>query len=1130
MTTRVGVVSGYDLSYVWKNQGTKDPTKDPEREEGRSKGGYYIDAAQAGEPPGRWFGKGAEALGFTSGQEVERAPYDQVYQQVDPRDGSYLGRKPPVYKDYLVHLKRLEAAEPHATAERHMEMEREAAQQTRKSAPYSDMTLSVVKSVSIFHTSIRENERQARLAGDEKAAAWWAAREAEMQEALQSANRAGLEHLQKYAQTRTGHHGTRVDGQEPGRFEHAGFVVTSWLQGTSRDGDPQDHVHNQIGRMARTDADGKWRAVDTMTNRAQIDAVRAITSAHLRSELTRRFGVEWVPRTEGDGWEIKGITRAQIERYSTRSVTVEKETKRLAEEWERAHGRAPNHRQMLYIKDLAANIKPAKEKGPIDLDKILADAEKKWEAEDGSKLRDVAGKVSALRGPDGTPRETAEPGPAPSRDAQLRAIQTGRARVQDHKTTWTRAELMREISDSMPPEASRMLPADAVALVHELTDRALAGEAGQVLSLDAPEYPETPAYLRRELDGKSVYTRPGVTRYATSVQIAREKDLLDATAKEGAPHLTREESAKLLGAEADELEAAARARASEPTRQLSSGVTLAQAAAIHQSLTSDRTGYATVGPPGTGKTHVAVAEARMWRDAGKGDAIFITPSQASANVIRQASGNEFEVYNFAQFLGHVEGERGKLGPIDIKPGTLIQVDEASMFSLADLQDIATYAADSQSVFRPTGDGGQLTAPEGGGGLSLIIRSQEHVQLAEPKRFAAKWEGDASLRLRAGDKAILQEYDQQGRIRGGGTLDQVMDEARTRYLAGILQGKDVLLMAKSNDLNRELSQRIREDLQHLGLVERGAEASLREGAKASVGDIIVTRKNDHALGIANGNSWRVEHIDGETITMRKLLDADRETGERRFADETVEYRAAREGADLEYAHDPDAGEDEQPEPGRPADLSYSITGHTAQGRTVWQGNALITGTEDRNWLTVAMTRGRDGNYAWTVGQPSAGDQAQHHALLVRYIFERAEIAGTLAIVFQEQRIDRDFAEHALGDGVIAAGAQKLAPEIAAAHVQPNPHIRWPVRDGCIDRLDIKPSQTIRIFAALRYGAANIGIGQHDQRDLIKLHVATAERGELRELGAKNRGDIVEQFCDVAVGGAIVGIRAAPEMER
>ena len=194
---------------------------------------------------------------------------------------------------------------------------------------------------------------------------------------------------------------------------------------------------------------------------------------------------------------------------------------------------------------------------------------------------------------------------------------------------------MREIADSMPPEANAMAPADAVALVNRLTDRALAGEAGQVLSLDAPEYPQVPGYLRRELDGKSIYTRPGTTRYATSVQIAREKELLDATGKEGAPHLTREESASWLGAKAEELEAAALAKATEPTPQLASGVTLAQAAAIHQAMTSDRTGYATVGPAGTGKTHVAAAAAQMWRDAGKGDVILLAPSQNAANVLRQ---------------------------------------------------------------------------------------------------------------------------------------------------------------------------------------------------------------------------------------------------------------------------------------------------------------------------------------------------------------------------------------------------------------------------------------------------------------------------------------------------------------
>ena len=31
------------------------------------------------------------------------------------------------------------------------------------------------------------------------------------------------------------------------------MIVSSWLQGTSRDGDPQDHVHNQFARMVQTD-------------------------------------------------------------------------------------------------------------------------------------------------------------------------------------------------------------------------------------------------------------------------------------------------------------------------------------------------------------------------------------------------------------------------------------------------------------------------------------------------------------------------------------------------------------------------------------------------------------------------------------------------------------------------------------------------------------------------------------------------------------------------------------------------------------------------------------------------------------------------------------------------------------
>jgi hypothetical protein len=42
--------------------------EEPKPGRARSTGGYYINAAQAGEAPGRWWGPGAQALGLSPGQ------------------------------------------------------------------------------------------------------------------------------------------------------------------------------------------------------------------------------------------------------------------------------------------------------------------------------------------------------------------------------------------------------------------------------------------------------------------------------------------------------------------------------------------------------------------------------------------------------------------------------------------------------------------------------------------------------------------------------------------------------------------------------------------------------------------------------------------------------------------------------------------------------------------------------------------------------------------------------------------------------------------------------------------------------------------------------------------------------
>ena len=62
---------GYDLDYIWKQV---------DRSRVVNAAGYYIRASETGaEPPGRWWGPGARALGFEPGQVVEREPYDLLF-------------------------------------------------------------------------------------------------------------------------------------------------------------------------------------------------------------------------------------------------------------------------------------------------------------------------------------------------------------------------------------------------------------------------------------------------------------------------------------------------------------------------------------------------------------------------------------------------------------------------------------------------------------------------------------------------------------------------------------------------------------------------------------------------------------------------------------------------------------------------------------------------------------------------------------------------------------------------------------------------------------------------------------------------------------------------------------------
>ena len=353
------LTKGYDLDYIWR-QVDRSATKDA--------AGYYIQASEGGgEPPGRWWGPGAKALGLEHGQIVERGPYDLLFGERKAPDGTPLGRPPGSGQNAAGIYARLLAAEPHATAERKRELRLEATRQVRQSPLYFDLTLSLSKSISIFHASLGENARLAREAGDQAGGAYWSGLVAEVDAMIWQATWAAFGYFQREAgYTRTGSHHARVNGRETGQWHEADLAVAHWLQHTSRDGDMQLHVHSQIAHIARTRTDGKWRAPDSLGYNEHIGAVAAITAQHLEEALTRRFGLEWVARDDGHGFEIKGISGEMMRLFSSRRESITADLRGRAARFEQRYGRAPSQRELAQLAQASNFATRAAKDGALD--------------------------------------------------------------------------------------------------------------------------------------------------------------------------------------------------------------------------------------------------------------------------------------------------------------------------------------------------------------------------------------------------------------------------------------------------------------------------------------------------------------------------------------------------------------------------------------------------------------------------------------------------------------------------------------------------------------------------------------------------------------------------------------------
>ncbi|WP_240644278.1 MobF family relaxase [Antribacter gilvus] len=914
---------------------------------------YY---AAAGTPPGFWLGNAVHDLGHG-----ELAPGDAVTvehlerllgQGLDPITGAPLGRRYPKYKPVADRVaERAARLDPGLSPQERqaavdvITAEEVAAGEKRPTAGF-DLTFSVPKSVSVLWALSDRTTQAIILAAHHQAVA----------ETLEL-----IENL--FAGTRMG--ADAGDGSVC-FAEVTGLVAMGYDHWDSRAHDPQLHTHVVVANKVRTLVDGKWRTLDS---RALFNANVAYSeyyNAVLADRLTASLGVTWSRRERGRDrtaqMEIDGVPDDLLAEFSSRSAEIEHSADALIENYRRSHGREPSKRTIVKLRAQATLMtRPPKTLRSLgDLTqwwreratRVLGRDSRTW-------VRDLLSEAARRTGTGPARLHTAADVPA---EAVQKAAAAVVAVVGDKRATWRHANLR--------AEAERQAMEWRFATARDRTEvigRVVAAAEGASVALTPPDLAPTPEFLLRA-DGTSML-RPRHAAVFTSEAVLRaEENLLALSGDTTGPVV----AGSLLGQIADDA--------------VTQGIVSAsQADAVVSVATSGRVVDVLVGPAGTGKTTTMRLLRAAWEHAhGTGSVVGLAPSAAAAEVL--ASELRIDCENTAKWLHDHHA-----GRLNFRPGQLVIVDEASLAGSHTLHAITRHAAEVGAKVLLVGDPAQLSAVETGGAFNLLVSERRRTtgdvpELVEVHRFTNEWEKAASLSLRDGDPRVLALYEEHGRIVTG-TTEEVAEAAYTRWKTDIDAGRVSVLMAPDNATVTELNRRARAERLLAGVVDDGRAVRLAGDVEASVGDVILTRRNDrrlrHSPGgwVRNGNLWHVVavHRDG-SITARRL-DPDDNTTSSPGRPGTVRLPATYVAEHV--------------------DLGYATTVHRSEGLTVDTGYELVTPTMTREALYVGGTRGRDLNVLFVPVDAPDRDGNHEHAVghepdeVPQQARARATLAGILA---------------------------------------------------------------------------------------------------------------------------------------
>jgi conjugative relaxase-like TrwC/TraI family protein len=909
---------------------------------------YY---AESGTPPGRFIGQGLAGLGHGIGiepgtQVTEEHLFRMLGMVQDPLTGEQLGRPPRAQKAPYAERVRtrigaetagLKGDERDAKVLKIKIEERIAEAKIARAVAGFDLTFSAPKSVSVA----------------------WALADGGTQAVIYAAHQQALAYVLAYAEqcvftSRSGKNGVVQE-------EIRGVVGAAFDHWDSRAGDPQLHTHVVVMNRAQSE-DGIWRTLDSRGMFRATVGLSEMYNGVLSDFLTQALGWGWEPSTrlhsQVPKYEVAGVPQELQRAFSTRSASIEVATNAMIPDFVAAHGRSPNSRELLRLRQRATlATRPDKHVHP------LAEQVQGWRKRGQVLLNtDPVPWVATLRDRNDLPLLRADDLTSEMlTEVGVIAVHV----VAEKRSTFSRANVFAEVLRQI--HGVRFASADdRMAVVERTVGLALA----EVLLISALEMAHSPARFTRP-DGTSQFRARGFEVYTTQALLDAEARLLEAGRSTQSPRVG-------IGIVANVT--------AENLPGRAHGLSADQGRTVEQIATSGRVLDVLVGPAGTGKSTTMGGLRAVWeRQFGPGSVVGLAPSAAAAQVLAEEFGAATE--NTSKWLTEQARQPDRLREIDslrarinragpsmnasmlrkridnlgaevdkwsLRSGQLVVVDEASLAGTFALDTLTEQARNAGAKVVLVGDWAQLSPVEAGGAFHMLVHDRDLApELADVRRFTHGWEKAASIDLRVGRPEAVDVYEEHDKIVGG-ERDSMLDLLYDAWRADVAAGRSSLMIASDNDTVAALNGRARAHRVAAGEVRAQGIQAL-SGAVLGVGDLVVTRQNNRLLScgrgwVKNGDQWIVETVAADgAVTVARTRGAGMRGG-----------RQVVLPADYMRQH---------------VELGYATTAHRAQGRTVDTAHSFVSVTTQREVLYVAATRGRESNrlYVDTMYDPDADTQ-------------------------------------------------------------------------------------------------------------------------------------------------------------